>query len=246
MVHSLTDATDTSTNVAFNIADYLPARAESMPDTKAIISPKGYIGSGRERSRDYGHLTYGELDALSTEFARGLAAWGVGPGSRVLLMVRQGLDLIALTFGIFRLGAVPVLIDPGMGLRKFLGCVQDSQAEFLVGIGRAHIVRWLFRRRFRGVRRAATVSRLLSLASKSDVPLTNEPTTRDQLAAILFTSGSTGPPKGVHYTHGIFDAQTQAIGEMYGIEEGEVALPGFPLFALFSVGLGMTLSLIHI
>jgi olefin beta-lactone synthetase len=229
----------------FNISSYLPMRAKSMADTKAIISPGGRDGSAHPRSggrrpRLYEHLTYVQLEALSDDFARGLRSAGVGKGTRVLMMVRQGLDLIALTFGIFKLGAVPILIDPGMGLKKFLGCVQDSQAEVMVGIFRAHVVRWVCRRAFSSVRTSLTVDNIRELASKAPDAFEMVDTARDDLAAILFTSGSTGPPKGVHYTHGIFDAQTRAIGSMYDIQEGEVALPGFPLFALFSVGLGMT------
>ena len=66
-----------------------------------------------------------------------------------------------------------------------------------------------------------------------------ETTARD-LAAILFTSGSTGPPKGVCYEHGMFEAQVSAIREQYGISEGEVDLPMLPIFALFNPALGMT------
>src|SRR5262249_20725913 len=62
----------------------------------------------------------------------------------------------------------------------------------------------------------------------------------DEVAAILFTSGSTGVPKGVVYTHAIFDTQVTMLRDIYGIETGEVDLCTFPLFALFGPALGMT------
>ena len=71
-------------------------------------------------------------------------------------------------------------------------------------------------------------------------PFAAAATRRDETAAILFTSGSTGPPKGVVYTHGIFAAQVEALREIYDIEPGEIDLPTFPLFALFAPALGMT------
>jgi acyl-coenzyme A synthetase/AMP-(fatty) acid ligase len=62
----------------------------------------------------------------------------------------------------------------------------------------------------------------------------------DEIAAILFTSGSTGPAKGVVYTHGVFDAQVRMLRDTYDIRPGEVDLATFPLFALFDPALGMT------
>ena len=59
-------------------------------------------------------------------------------------------------------------------------------------------------------------------------------------AAIIFTSGSTGPPKGVLYSHGNFDRQVDEIRDFYGIQPGEIDLPGFPLFALFNAAMGVT------
>ena len=81
----------------------------------------------------------------------------------------------------------------------------------------------------------------------SDAPFFNpldpgfsESTRPDDIAAINFTSGSTGVPKGVDYTHSIFAAQVDLIRNTYGIEPGEIDLCTFPLFALFAPALGMT------
>ncbi len=73
-----------------------------------------------------------------------------------------------------------------------------------------------------------------------DEGLTTGPLASDEPAAILFTSGSTGPPKGAIYTHGILNAQVDLIREMFAIEPGEVDLCTFPLFALFAPALGMS------
>jgi acyl-CoA synthetase (AMP-forming)/AMP-acid ligase II len=72
--------------------------------------------------------------------------------------------------------------------------------------------------------------------SKAFAPVAPEP---DEMAAILFTSGSTGIPKGAVYTHENFNAQVDILREDYQIEPGEKDLATFPLFALFGPALGM-------
>ncbi len=67
-----------------------------------------------------------------------------------------------------------------------------------------------------------------------------EPVVADAPAAIIFTSGSTGPPKGVAYTHRVFDAQIRQIRQFYGIEPGGVDLACFPMFGFFDCVMGTT------
>ena len=228
-----------------NVASWLPARAAERPFQRALIQPEGYNRLGK---RLYSHLTYAQLDALCDAYAHGMRARGVVPGQRVLMLVSQGMELIALTFALFKMGAIPIMIDPGMGRESFLACVAESNPEAMIGIPRAHFAKLLFRKPFSSVARAFITEKkwwsgatsLADMADFSAGPFECEDTHRDDIAAILFTSGSTGIPKGVHYTHGIFDGQVRAIGEMYGIEPGEIEVPLFPLFSLFSVALGMS------
>jgi len=214
--------------------------AAARPKAPALKIPRGRTGAGEI---DYLALTFAELAAEVAAWETRLSQRGVRRGDRALVMVRPGLPLIAAAFGLFKLGAVPVVIDPGMGLKSFLSCVARTRPRALVGIPLAQIVSRVFRTPFRSLEVRVPVPN--SLTARLDATDAGEPMPAalcapDDLAAILFTSGSTGAPKGVRYEHGMFEAQISLLKETYGISPGEVDLPLLPIFALFNPALGMT------
>lgn len=220
-----------------NIASYLPLRAKENPRGRAVVAWER--GKWRE-------LSFQKLDRDSDAIARGLARMGIRRGMRVILMVPPSLDFFSLVFALFKMGAVLVLIDPGIGRRSLLRCLEEVEAEAFIGVPAAHLARAFFPAPFRSVRYTVTVGpRLLfggpTLQSLRDPgAFEMADTSADELAAILFTSGATGVPKGAMYTHGIFDAQVKLLQRTYGIEPGEVDLSTFPPFALFAPALGIT------
>ena len=225
-----------------NIARHLFAHASAHPAQPALKVPRGH-GGGRI---DYLTLNYAELSAEVAAHRTRLAAAGIGPGDRTLVMVRQGLPLISVVFALFELGALPIVIDPGMGRKNFLRCVAQARPRALVGIPMARLASWWFRDAFRSVKirvgvSGSTTARLTAPgATRPPGDSGAIPRRADEPAAILFTSGSTGTPKGVRYEHGHFDAQVRMIRDTYHIQPGEVDLPLLPLFALFAPALGMT------
>lgn len=222
-----------------NVAHFLAEQAAAQPDAPAVRAPVGQRADGLIR---YAERSFAELEAEASAMAHYLAAKGIRRGSRVLLMVRPGMDLIRIVFALFKIGAVPIVIDPGMGLKKFLRCVRHSQPGALVGIRLAIWIGRLFRPSFRGVSVKIAVGPELAAKTAHYVdrgPFQVADSEVDELAAILFTSGSTGPAKGVCYAHGMFLAQVEAIRRQYAIEPGEVDLPMLPVFALFNPALGM-------
>ncbi len=231
----------------FNIADRLRSSAKLVPTQRAVVFPETRDKAGRVA---WTHVTFQQLDAEVDAIARGLIGMGVRPGHRIVLMVRPSIEFIALTFGIMRSGACCTLIDPGMGKRSVLRCLDSVDPDGFVAIPPVHVIRHLLPWRFRNAKLNVIVGptsrrfgcesyqQLLQngAASIVDLPAT-KPT---DSAAIIFTSGSTGPPKGVHYEHGMFNAQVDLIRDRYQIEPGEVDLPGFPLFSLFNLAMQVT------
>ncbi|WP_324725993.1 fatty acid CoA ligase family protein [Actomonas aquatica] len=223
-----------------NIARHLPRMAASQPHTPALKIPRGRTADG---AIDYLTLSFAELEAEAAAWQHRLRHAGVQRGDRVLVMVRQGLPLIASVFALFAHGAVPVVIDPGMGRKSFLACVRRTQPRALLGIPLARLLSHLFRGAFKSVRiriaaRGDTTARLSNRGDTGKLAVAAS--TTDELAAILFTSGSTGAPKGVCYAHGMFNAQVELIRHTFEIRPGEVDLPMLPIFALFNPALGMT------
>jgi len=229
-----------------NIARLMEQQAADAPLRRAVVFPEGRDRNGNVA---WTHLTFQQLNRLTDAYAYGLTDAGVRRGDRVSLLVKPCLEFIPLVFAIFKIGAIPVLIDPGMGRKGFLRCIQHIKPRVLIGEPIAQVIRTVFRSAFASVEVSITNGpstwfwggrTLEQCAQHSDEPFPTAPTQGSDEAAILFTSGSTGPAKGVTYTHRIFDAQTRYIQQLYGIEPGEVDLACFPLFGLFSMAMGMT------
>jgi acyl-CoA synthetase (AMP-forming)/AMP-acid ligase II len=219
--------------------------AEAMPDAVAVVEPLGYDRAGKRR---YRHVTFQELDADSDRIAAALAARGVTPGTRLALLVRPGIDFVTLVFALFKAAAVAILIDPGMGRRSLVRCLAEAGPQGFIAIPPVHAARVLLRRWFPQSRLHVTVGRRWFWGGPTLAQLRADPaaappamaTKAEDPAAIIFTTGSTGPPKGVLFSHGNFDAQVTEIRDFYGITPGGVDLAGFPLFGLFNAAMGTT------
>lgn len=219
-----------------NIAQVLTETARAQPDATALVAKEG---------RHWRRHTFAALAERSLRHAGALHAEGLRRGERVMLMVRPSLDFVALTFALLHLGAVLILIDPGMGYRNLRRCIRAVRPETLIGVDRALLFSHIAPSAFASLKRRVGVSGRLP-GSRQLRRLTAAPAPppfvagEQDLAAIIFTTGSTGPPKGVRYTHGIFHAQLRLIRDYYGIGPGDTDQPGFPLFGLFSTALGAT------
>src|SRR5690606_20254538 len=224
-----------------NIAAALPRLAAQAPDRVAMRCP------GRDGR--YGQaLTYGQLDARSDAIAAGLARRGIVRGTRTVLMVRPTPEFFLLMFALFKAGAVPVLVDPGIDRRALRQCLDEARPEGFIGCPRARVARGLLgwasaaRVRVTTGRWALLADAPLARVEREGTGAAPPPadTRPDDVAAILFTSGSTGVPKGVVYRHRHFVARVGMLRDAFGSAPGGVDFPTFPPFALFDPALGLT------
>lgn len=203
------------------------------PTTNAIV----------ESGTDQRSITFGELARRVEQLASGMLEFGIRAGDRVAVMVLPGIDLSLVVYGCWRLGATIVLVDSGLGPKGMQQALQSANPVWLIGIDKALVAAKVLRwpgKRISVSARSAVLRRTLSIktdlqsliadgAAQPTAPLP-EP---DVMAAIAFTSGSTGPSKGVMYRHHQIEAQRDALISLYEITPDDRLVAAFAPFALY-------------
>ena len=217
--------------------DRVPVRVDtSRPDELAVAE----LGDGRAARR----ITFGELSTRVDDVARGLAARGVSAGDRVALLVPPGIELTTLVYAVWRLGAVVVVADAGLGLGRLGAALRSAGPRHVIGIRAALALTTATRVPGQRLLVEPGGDQVDELAARGrdqgqELP---DPGSVDggQDGAVLFTSGATGPPKGVVYTRDRLGAQVALLRSGFGFGPGESFVAAFAPFALYGPALGLT------
>jgi acyl-CoA synthetase (AMP-forming)/AMP-acid ligase II len=226
-----------------NIAQRIRDHAQDFPDRVALAYPDRYL---KGSMAVFAHMSFREIDVESDSYARGFARLGITRGTKTILMVKPGKDLFTIIFALFKLGAIPVIVDPGMGIKRMLHCYRAAGAEAFIGIPIAQIIRLLNPSVFLKLKAVVTVGGRFSwgatllgrMAGYSSVPFPIAATSPQDLCIVNFTTGSTGPAKGVEYTHGMAEAMVREVAVQFRQDLASVSLATLPLFAIFDLLIG--------
>jgi olefin beta-lactone synthetase len=179
-------------------------------------------------------VSFAELEQRISRVAAGLQADGVRPGHRVALLVPPGIDLTVAVYACWRIGAVIVVADAGLGVGGLAHALRSAGPEHVIGIGRALTAARLWR--VPGCR--LPIGRLREYAGLDRMVSAHLPHADDE-AAVLFTSGATGPAKGVVYTLAQLSAQIELVRSTYRLTEADRLVAAFAPFALYGPALGV-------
>jgi len=190
-------------------------------------------------------ITREDLSERVDTMARALHARGVRREQRVAVLIPPGIDLNTVVYAVWRLGGVVVVADAGLGLVRLGAALRSASPDFVVGIRKALALARATR--VPGVQISAEPDALYeSLAEAAAYPELSDDqrnasdTDADAaLAAILFTSGATGPPKGAVYTRGQLRAQMTLLRDTFDLVDGEGFVAAFAPFALYGPPLGL-------
>ena len=195
----------------------------------------------------YDAIDFAALSARINAYENGLASAGLRAAERVIMLVTPGADFLALSYAVMGRGAVPVFIDPGMGVDAVVACMREAQPTGFIGVPKAHLLRLKAAELFRSLRFCVVAGRvplfgatrlrdLLKPAGGPPTPILRQ---ADDPALVAFTSGGTGRPKGVIFTNRMLTEQLAVFRGQFGFRGGEQDLPLLPVFSLFTAALGV-------
>lgn len=210
-------------------------------DHSLALVTLGERGASRE-------VSWAQLSTVVERMARGLSLRGVAPGDRIAVLIPPGPDLIAVVYACWRIGASVVITDAGLGVRGMRRAIRGAGVTHTLGIDRARpLLRTIpvpgLRLSMRDladiVREGWTPRRDAATGPEQGDSATGEVRRSDDEAVVVFTSGSTGPAKGVVYTHGQILRTCALLTEHYQLTGDDGLVAAFAPWAVLGPALGI-------
>lgn len=204
-------------------------------DRRAATHPEGTALAEAITNGDWRVVSWSLLHVTVDRIARGLVARGVRPGDRVAVLITPGADLIAVVYACWRIGASVVVTDAGLGIRGIHRALRGAAPQHVVGIPKGlALVRAL---RLPGQRiSTAELPTLVVNGHGTELP---RPPGASAEAVVVFTSGSTGPAKGVVYRHGQIQRTRDVLQTHYAITDADALVAAFAPWAVLGPALGI-------
>lgn len=225
-----------------NVSKRFDENCFNSKDKQAIIK---YEGAKRCDSP----LNYESLEQIVSNYAFTLESIGITEGSKVIILIKPDMEFYFIMIALFKMGALPVLIDPGMGIKNVVNCLKSVEADACIALKEAHILRFLFPGHFKTVKSWITtgkkflftglqLKKLLPAHSGKSYPSRSlQPT---DPSAIIFTTGSTGVAKGARYNQITMEGIRSLLKENFSIGPDEINIATFPAFNMLDFVFGIT------
>jgi malonyl-CoA/methylmalonyl-CoA synthetase len=179
-------------------------------------------------------LSYGDLFAVSAQMAQALVGLGVRPGDRVAVQTDKSPEALLLYLACLRAGAVYLPLNPAYTLAEVEYYLADAEPALVIGRPEttAHLRDLAARLRVGPVHSLGTQGdgSFMELVRGASGDFTDVVRDKDDLAALLYTSGTTGRSKGAMLTHENLASNAQALVETWRFTADDVLIHALPIF----------------
>jgi len=210
---------------------------------RASDTPMDIALTSMQKSGAPMEVTWRTLDMRVQEFAAGMRKSGIAPGDRIAFLIPPGPELIALIYAAWSVGACIVLADSGLGARGIIRALKGAHPDHVFAIPKAMPL----------VKLLQIPGMHISTKGLADFRVVNPGLVTsshdaESDGAVVFTSGSTGPAKGVRYSRNRIAKTVSVLRDHYQLTERDVIIAAFAPWAVFgpAIGIGSVLPVMNL
>jgi acyl-CoA synthetase (AMP-forming)/AMP-acid ligase II len=228
-----------------NVSRHIVELAQVSTYQHAITCLSGRDTNGKMA---YSHLTFRQLNQRSNELARGLQQAGVIRGTRAAVQMLPGIEWFSITYALLKIGAVPILLQPSLGMRKMAQCVKTVEPEILITEPRYQVIQLFNSNNYQSVHLQINTekrwfSKGLSITDlQKSEPATFQPAEmrpNDTGLIVFSTSCECDTPRPTVYTHGMLNAIIELLKSVMAVTLDSTLITTFPQFMVLAPAMGI-------